>query len=99
MLVVCQVSITPAIAMVLHTSKVVNYALRGPLAANLDEYAQPDERALPEGFHFNELFTVTPDPHDLTTYEGRNNTENPFTRSRTSSSASVFRIPNSESLK
>ena len=64
--------------MIDHTGKGVTYNIRGPLAANLDEYAQPDERALPEGFHFNEGFSVTPDPYDLTTFEGRNEAENPL---------------------
>ena len=64
--------------MLQHTAKMASYAIKGPLAANLDEYAQPDERALPEGFHFNDRFTVTPDPYDLTTFEGRNEAENPL---------------------
>ena len=65
--------------MLQHTAKMARYAIKGPLAANLDEYAQPDERALPEGFHFNEYsFSVTPDPYDLTTFEGRNEAENPL---------------------
>ena len=58
----CQVSIILAVAKLKHTVKHTSKQC---------SYAQPDE-------YFNFNFSVTPDPYDLTIFEGRNKVENPL---------------------